>query len=197
MKKFVNILRDIIDEQITSAFPFAVDPVTKKELPTDYSIDYRSGDQPVRVKIGDRSTNCLVKTAEKYIDESVYSWGAGPEDPECINEPGKGCVFDCSSFINHVFEECGYTVDIPRTTNGMWSQLTSGTGGAKKRDTESDVRVGDLVFFDTQPDVGPVGHVALIVNTSPLQMVHSCSRGVAKDNVKDYGEPLVGYGSYL
>jgi cell wall-associated NlpC family hydrolase len=191
MNSFINIIENLILEQI-GGLDYTIDPKTGKELDTDYSLEHLpSGD------IVKRSTNCLVKTAEKYIDKSVYVWGAGPENPNCVNEPGKSCEFDCSSFVNHVFEECGYTVNIPRTTNAMWAQITAGTGGAKKRNTESEVRVGDFVFFDTQPNVGPVGHVALIVNTSPLQMVHSCSRGVAKDNVKDYGEPLVGYGSYL
>lgn len=58
MKKFVKILGDIINEQLVEGIEFAVDPRTKKELSDpfkkddDYAIDYRSGDQPVKIKVG-------------------------------------------------------------------------------------------------------------------------------------------------
>ena len=58
MKKFVKILGDIINKQVVEGLEFAVDPRTKKELSDpfttddDYAIDYRSSDQPIKVKTG-------------------------------------------------------------------------------------------------------------------------------------------------
>jgi hypothetical protein len=90
MKKFVNILRDIIDEQITGAFPFAVDPVTKKELATDYSIDFTTAtptrSQPTNIEneplpdinsLTDNAKNCLTNVLSQPQFKLKWSniWG--------------------------------------------------------------------------------------------------------------------------
>jgi hypothetical protein len=75
MKKFVKILGDIINEQLVEGFEFAVDPKTGKELSdpfkNDYAIDYRSGNQPVKIKVGGSMEDEPLPPLESLTDPAV------------------------------------------------------------------------------------------------------------------------------
>lgn len=76
--------------------------------------------------------------------------------------------FDCSGFINYIFERNGYK-DIKRQSNAISKQ---GTFVAKK-----DIRKGDLVFSDTNKD-GVINHVALYIGDNKL--LHTFGAGGVK-----------------
>ncbi|QAY67375.1 C40 family peptidase [Paenibacillus protaetiae] len=73
--------------------------------------------------------------------------------------------FDCSGFTNYVFDQMG--IDLPRTSA---SQAEAGTKVA-----QSDLRPGDLVFFNTNGR--SISHVGIYVGNG--QFAHaSSSKGV-------------------
>lgn len=84
--------------------------------------------------------------------------------------PG-GITLDCSGFVSYVFSRLN--ISLPRTSSGM-SQAT-------QRVPKSDVRVGDLLFFNGRRVGGGVGHVGMVVDVDgdDVTMIHSStSRGV-------------------
>lgn len=85
----------------------------------------------------------LVTTAEKYLGKRYAHGGNGPTS------------FDCSGYTTFLLKKMGMTV--PRTANAQslnsqWTKVT-----------KSQLRKGDLVFFDTQDGSPPVGHVGIYI----------------------------------
>lgn len=82
----------------------------------------------------------IAHTAEQYLG-APYVWGG--------TSPSG---FDCSGFTQYVFAKFG--IDLPRTAA---EQATMGAYVAK-----SDLRPGDLVFFDTS---GGISHVGIYIGS--------------------------------
>lgn len=102
-------------------------------------------------------TNQLIATAKAYKG-TTYLWGG--------TSPSG---FDCSGYIQYVFQEVGVTV--PRTVSEMWNM-------AKQVDQLS---IGDLVFFETYK-AGP-SHMGIYIGNN--QFIHAGeSKGV---EVSDFG----------
>ncbi|MGK3709180.1 C40 family peptidase [Arthrobacter sp. IK3] len=77
--------------------------------------------------LSDGATNeALMGSVEKYLG-LPYIWGG--------NDPAVG--LDCSSFVQNVFKDLGYT--LPRVT---WDQMNAGT----KVDSMAQAQPGDLLF---------------------------------------------------
>lgn len=97
----------------------------------------------------------IVNFAAKYLGYP-YVWGG--------YTPSMG--FDCSGFTQYVFGQCGYTL-YNRT-----QQYTNGTVVYY-----NNLRVGDLVFFDTLEN-GTIGHVGIYAGNG--QFIHAAnpSKGV-------------------
>ncbi|WP_433122835.1 C40 family peptidase [Arthrobacter koreensis] len=77
--------------------------------------------------LSDGATNeALMGSVEKYLG-LPYIWGG--------NDPAVG--LDCSSFVQNVFKDLGYT--LPRVT---WDQMNAGT----KVDSLAQAQPGDLLF---------------------------------------------------
>lgn len=114
-------------------------------------------------------TDLLVSEAERWIG-TKYIYGG---------ESRSGT--DCSGFIQSVFSSLG--VSLPRTAASQYKYT--------KRVKKSDIRKGDLVFFENK---GKVSHVGLIVGDG--KMIHaSTSRGVVLDQMnKPYYLNVAGYG---
>ncbi|HSQ33314.1 MAG TPA: C40 family peptidase, partial [Peptostreptococcaceae bacterium] len=87
---------------------------------------------------------------------SPYVWGAeGPNS------------FDCSGFTSHAFRS-GAGISLPRT-----SAAQAGVGTSVSR---SELKAGDLVFFDSDRD-GDISHVGIYVGGGSF--IHaSSSKGV-------------------
>ncbi len=83
----------------------------------------------------------------------------------CSN-PEKG--FDCSGFVNYVFENFGFNV--PRSSREF---STAGTPVALE-----NAKVGDvLIFTGTNPKIRKIGHVGIIysISSDGIQFIHSTS----------------------
>lgn len=91
----------------------------------------------------------IVPAAKQYIGVP-YQWGG---------TTAKG--FDCSGFIRHVYQSIG--IDMPRTTADMYRM--------GKRVDKSDLRVGDLVFFNTSGK--GASHAGIYIGNN--QFIHSSS----------------------
>jgi lipoprotein Spr len=82
------------------------------------------------------------------------------------SNPDKG--FDCSGFVNYVFNNFGFKV--PRSSTEF-----ANTGIPVKL---GDAKVGDvLIFTGTNPKVRKIGHVGIIysINDGEIKFIHSTS----------------------
>ena len=75
--------------------------------------------------------------------------------------------FDCSGFTQYVYRQCG--VSIPRTSSSQFNSRNSVS--------KSNLRVGDLVFYDTN-NSGGVSHVGIYLGSG--RMIHAAN---SKDDV--------------
>ncbi|WP_313799693.1 NlpC/P60 family protein [Cytobacillus sp.] len=89
---------------------------------------------------GDLST--IISAGYKYIGNSVYVFGAGRSASDIAN--GR---FDCSGFVSWAFSQGG--INLPASTSSL---RYSGS-----KISPSDLKPGDLVFFDTYKKDGHVG----------------------------------------
>jgi murein DD-endopeptidase / murein LD-carboxypeptidase len=89
----------------------------------------------------------LMPLAKKYIGVP-YAWGGTAPSG-----------FDCSGFISHVYKQLG--IDLPRISKDM-----SKAGQAVKR---SELRVGDLVFFNTYGT--EISHAGIYIGNN--EFIHS------------------------
>ncbi|MBA2874566.1 C40 family peptidase [Thermaerobacillus caldiproteolyticus] len=112
----------------------------------------------------------IIPASKKYVGVP-YQWGG---------TTAKG--FDCSGLIYHVYSSLG--IDVPRTTAEMYRMGVS----VKKE----DLRVGDLVFFDT--DGNGVSHAGIYIGNG--KFIHSSSsKGVIISSLDDpyyWGKTYIG-----
>jgi peptidoglycan DL-endopeptidase CwlO len=91
---------------------------------------------------GNGSASEVIHAGYKYIGNSVYVFGGGRSASDIAN--GR---FDCSGFVHYAFSQAG--IQVGSSTDSLiyaGSQVSS-----------SDIRPGDLVFFDTYKTDGHVG----------------------------------------
>ncbi|CAM3079997.1 C40 family peptidase [Streptobacillus felis] len=82
-----------------------------------------------------------------------YSWGSvGPNK------------FDCSGFVNYVFSK-NTSIKLPRVSRDM------ATYAQKKK--IDDLRIGDLLFFDTTNKNSTVNHVGIYIGNN--EFIHASS----------------------
>ncbi|RAK19857.1 S-layer family protein [Anoxybacillus vitaminiphilus] len=112
----------------------------------------------------------IVPASKKYIGVP-YQWGG---------TTARG--FDCSGFIRHVYQTLD--VNVPRTTSEMYE-----TGTSVKKE---DLRVGDIVFFNTNGK--GVSHAGIYIGEN--QFIHSSSsKGVTVSSLNDpyyWGKKYIG-----
>lgn len=122
---------------------------------------------PPKEQVGGVHTNVIdnvIASGESYIG-TPYLFGAASTTT---------AAFDCSSFTQRVFAENGIT--LPRTSR---QQYLAGT-----RINRSDLKKGDLVFFDTNKD-GSINHVSIYIDSSTLFHA-TLSRGVNYTSFSNY-----------
>ncbi len=104
----------------------------------------------------------LVTAALKFIG-TPYRWGG--------SSPASG--FDCSGFVHYVLAK--FDVSVPRTSYGQADSLP--------RIRESQLRPGDLVFFDTLNR--PYSHVGIYIGHNRFVSAQTPSTGVQVANLRD------------
>ncbi|MCM2533615.1 NlpC/P60 family protein [Neobacillus pocheonensis] len=88
------------------------------------------------------SINSVITAGYRYIGNSVYVFGGGRTASDISN--GR---FDCSGFVHWAFSQAGVSV----------GTSTDSLKNAGTRVSVSQIRPGDLVFFDTYKTDGHVG----------------------------------------
>lgn len=123
-----------------------------RQTPTNSSIVSRTNQStktnsfsPAPVKKYSGNVNTVVSAGYKYIGRSVYVFGGGRNQYDIAN--GR---FDCSGFVSWAYKQAG--ISIPASTSAL-----IGTG---TKVSPSNMRPGDLVFFNTN---GRNGHVGIYV----------------------------------
>ncbi len=104
--------------------------------------------------------------------------------PYCYGGDSDNC-FDCSGFVVNVFKNVG--IFLPRTAQEQYYYT--------KRIQESELQIGDLVFFASK---SKISHVGIYIGNN--EIVHSStSMGVIKQSLNDYHlrSKLVGFGRIL
>lgn len=100
-----------------------------------------SSDAPT-VSAGSGSMSDIISAGYKYIGNSAYKFGGGRNQDDI----SRG-LFDCSGFVAWAFRQGG--VSLPASTSSMSSVGT--------KVSTSEMKPGDLVFFDTYKVNGHVG----------------------------------------
>lgn len=131
-------------------------------IPSGGSVAPVSGSTSWQVK-----ADAIIESGKRYLGAS-YLYGAATNRTD---------AFDCSSFTMKVYQENG--INLPRTST---QQANVG-----KEIPLSQVRKGDLIFFDTSGN-GTISHVSIVVDANTL--LHSAtSTGVAYASLNSYWKP--------
>ena len=94
------------------------------------------------------------REAEKYLGYP-YVWGGS----------SSGTSFDCSGFVSYVINNCGNGWNYGRLTANGWKNATA-------RVAASDVKPGDLVFFQGTYNTAGASHVGIVVDPVNKIMIH-------------------------
>jgi peptidoglycan DL-endopeptidase CwlO len=124
-----------------------------------------------------KSSSEMTNYAKTFIG-TPYLWAG--EDP-------KG--FDCSGYTGYVYLKSGIT--LPRRASEQYDK--------SKKIKQSEVKVGDLVFFDSGSGISHVG-IMLSSGNEPMVMIHSStSKGIIITEIEKseyWLKRLSGFGSY-
>ena len=96
----------------------------------------------------------LLHEAEKYLGYPYVWGGASPSTS-----------FDCSGFVSYVINHSGNGWNYGRLTANGWKNATA-------RVAASDVRAGDLVFFQGTYNTSGASHVGIVVDPVKKIMIH-------------------------
>lgn len=108
---------------------------TTKEAPKKNASSKNTNPKPAA---NGNAVSIVTTVGNRYIGNSTYGFGA--------QDPANG-VFDCSGFVNWAFKQAG--INVGRSTSALSSQGT--------KVSTSEMRPGDLVFFNTYKTNGHVG----------------------------------------
>ncbi|MBY0121387.1 C40 family peptidase [Bacillus sp. S/N-304-OC-R1] len=114
--------------------------VPSKEVSAPEATENEQENNDAPVVKGD--VNTVIKAGYKYFGNSVYVFGGGRTASDIAN--GR---FDCSGFVSWAYSQAG--VKLPAYTESL--------KGVGRQVSSSDMRPGDLVFFDTYKKDGHVG----------------------------------------
>jgi hypothetical protein len=96
----------------------------------------------------------LLAEAERYLDYP-YVWGGS----------NPSTSFDCSGYVSWVINHCGNGWNYGRLTANGWKNATA-------RVRESDVKPGDLIFFQGTYNTVGASHVGIVVDPVNKIMIH-------------------------
>lgn len=115
---------------------------TLEAVPSTVSQSASSNAAPAYSGSASGSVNDIVEMSRKYFGNSVYSMGGGRTQAQIQNG-----IFDCSGYVHWALSQIGINV----------GSSTSSQQHAGKSVNPSNMKPGDLVFFDTYKNNGHVG----------------------------------------
>ncbi|WP_264738111.1 NlpC/P60 family protein [Cytobacillus firmus] len=114
----------------------------KKQTPAAQKAKGSASSAPKPTVNGSSAISIVTTAGNKYIGNSVYVFGGGRNAYDIAN--GR---FDCSGFVHWAFSQAGISV----------GASTDSLKFAGRQVSASEMRAGDLVFFDTYKRDGHVG----------------------------------------
>lgn len=117
------------------------------------SEEYQDYDVPAEYLTDQQFANML-NEAERYLGYP-YVWGGSSPSTS----------FDCSGFVSYVINNCGNGWNYGRLTANGWKNATA-------RVNTSDVKPGDLIFFQRTYDTSGASHVGIVVDPANKIMIH-------------------------
>ncbi len=114
---------------------------------------YQNYEVPSEYLTDQRFAN-IINEAKKYLGYPYVWGGASPSTS-----------FDCSGFVSYVINHCGNGWNYGRLTANGWKNVTS-------RLSESEVKAGDLIFFQGTYDTSGASHVGIVVDPVNKIMIH-------------------------
>ena len=117
------------------------------------SQEYQDYDVPAEYLTDQQFANML-NEAERYLGYP-YVWGGSSPSTS----------FDCSGFVSYVINNCGNGWNYGRLTANGWKNATA-------RVNASDVKPGDLIFFQGTYDTSGASHVGIVVDPANKIMIH-------------------------
>jgi len=117
------------------------------------SAEYQDYDVPAEYLTNQQFANML-NEAERYLGYP-YVWGGSSPSTS----------FDCSGFVSYVINHCGNGWNYGRLTADGWKNATA-------RVSASDVKPGDLIFFQGTYDTSGASHVGIVVDPVNRIMIH-------------------------
>lgn len=117
------------------------------------SEEYQDYDVPAEYLTDQQFANML-NEAERYLGYP-YVWGGSSPSTS----------FDCSGFVSYVINNCGNGWNYGRLTANGWKNTTA-------RVNASDVKPGDLIFFQGTYDTAGASHVGIVVDPANKIMIH-------------------------
>lgn len=117
------------------------------------SEEYQDYDVPAEYLTDQQFANML-NEAERYLGYP-YVWGGS----------NPSTSFDCSGFVSYVINNCGNGWNYGRLTANGWKNTTA-------RVNTSDVKPGDLIFFQGTYDTSGASHVGIVVDPANKIMIH-------------------------
>ena len=117
------------------------------------SEEYQDYDVPTEYLTDQQFANML-NEAERYLGYP-YVWGGSSPSTS----------FDCSGFVSYVINNCGNGWNYGRLTANGWKNTTA-------RVNASDVKPGDLIFFQGTYDTSGASHVGIVVDPANKIMIH-------------------------
>mgnify|MGYP002626319887 CR=1 FL=1 len=150
---------------------------------------------PVPVKRTEKPASPVrQKTKGEILADSIVTFAKGYLGVKYRSGGTSRAGFDCSGLVYLSFSHFG--IFVPRTSASQYM--------ASKKIDISEIRPGDLAFFNGSHIGRNVGHVAIITETDgngKFKMIHSTiQRGVMIDNFPEgsyYPPRLVGFGRVL
>ncbi len=128
---------------------FGDNPYTASEAPSEYADYSVPGEYLTDTQFGN-----MLHEAQNYLGME-YVWGG--------SSPSTG--FDCSGFVSYVINNCGNGWNYGRLTANGWKNATA-------RVDASDVKPGDLVFFQGTYNTSGASHVGIVVDPVNKIMIH-------------------------
>jgi Cell wall-associated hydrolases (invasion-associated proteins) len=120
----------------------------------------------------DADINKILEEGNKYMGMPYVYGGASPETS-----------FDCSGFIYYVYKTVGYNVS-RMTAQGFYN--------ISEKVEESDVQIGDLVFFEGTYGISDyITHIGIYVGNGNIMHFGDPSK---IESISNFGNHFVGYG---